>query len=397
MDAGISRTEVAAIASSSAVSIVAVMPVFLTGALVIPMAADLAFGAAGLGIAAALFRGTQAVTSPFLGRFADRIGSTRALKLAALASAICSLGIASTANSLLVLCAWLCVGSTANALGQPAANRLLIHRVAERRRGKGFGLKQAAVPASSMLAGVSVPLIGLTIGWRWAFVIAGSIALSISLVLGSRSRGPRAAKPPRDDAPRTPLEGRSTLLMMSVAFGLGVSATAVVPTFFVDSAVTAGATQSLAGLVLAVGSISAILVRLVGGAIVDRFRIKPLRLCAMLLAVGTVGLVLLASGESQTMSLGVVLAMGGAWGFNGIFWYAMVSYYPATPGRVTGVLAPGGFIGATTGVAVFGFVAEGTGYRSAWSLAAGLAVLAAVGMLVGGARFSSTTKGISHA
>ena len=66
--------------------------------------------------------------------------------------------------------ALLALGAAANALGQLASNAALAQHVPARRQGLSFGVKQAAIPVSTLLAGAAVPTVALTAGWRWAFV-----------------------------------------------------------------------------------------------------------------------------------------------------------------------------------------------------------------------------------
>src|SRR4029453_10793467 len=72
----------------------------------------------------------------------------------------------------------LTVGAAANALGQLASNSSLAQHVPARRQGLSFGVKQAAIPICTLLAGASVPIVALTLGWRWAFVLAAVLAVA---------------------------------------------------------------------------------------------------------------------------------------------------------------------------------------------------------------------------
>jgi len=41
------------------------------------------------------------------------------------------------------------------------------------------GAKQSSGPYATLLAGPSVPLVALTVGWRWAFVLAAPGAMAL--------------------------------------------------------------------------------------------------------------------------------------------------------------------------------------------------------------------------
>ncbi len=71
----------------------------------------------------------------------------------------------------IVLCA------PANGLGQLASNTVLTEWAPEKHRGLLFGAKQASVPLCIMIGGLSVPVVALTLGWRWAFVFGAALVL----------------------------------------------------------------------------------------------------------------------------------------------------------------------------------------------------------------------------
>lgn len=367
-------------------TVVGVLPVYLTGAMAVQITDDLVFGTAALGVAVAMFRVAGAATSSHLGRVADRIGSVASLRLAALISMVAAVGIATTAVNWLALVAWLMFAATANALGQPAANRLLVRTVPSGRQGAAFGVKQSAPPAASMLAGAAVPAVALTVGWRWAYLLG--VVLAIVVLVGAGRRPPPAERASSASTPRPKLRDRRTVLVLATALGLSTTASTTVPAFFVDASVRGGGSPEVAGTLLAVASAAAILTRLVGGAIADRLSGGHLRLCAALLAVGTLGLALLAVGTPTAMAAGVVVALVGTWGFNGVFVFALMRAYPDTPGAATGATMPGALIGGIVGPITFGALAEGLSYTGAWLFAAAAAVAAVVGFVIASARLA---------
>lgn len=369
-----------ALTLGGAATVVGVLPVFLAGAMAVQLTADLNFGLAGLGAAVAIFRATGALTSVHLGRLADRLGSTWSIRLASSVAAIGSLGIAATATSWATLVAWLIFISSANSLAQPAANRLLIRNVRADKLGSAFGVKQSAPPLASMLAGLSVPLIALTFGWRWAYVAAAALSLVVILAAGRR---PSAATPVSQDKQRPKLDAGRSIVLLAAAFGLATIASSAIPVFYVDAAAKAGQPVQTAGAILAAASVAAIIVRLTAGILSDRFPSGHLRLCAALLAVGTCGLGLLATSDPSMMAVGVVVGLAGAWGLNGVFWFALVRAHPTTPGAVTGAVAPGGLLGTTIGPIMFGLIADNVTHGAAWLAAACVGLLGVFGMLLG--------------
>ncbi|CAM01226.1 MFS transporter [Saccharopolyspora erythraea] len=144
---------------------VCVSPVFLVGGLGVQLQQELRFGAATLGVAAAGFFAVAAVSSRVMGSVVERIGYRRGMRLAAASSSLCLLGLAvAPCTGWMLAVLW--VAGLPNALGQPAANVMITEGVPVRRRGLGFGVKQSAIPIATLLAGITVPLVALTIGWR---------------------------------------------------------------------------------------------------------------------------------------------------------------------------------------------------------------------------------------
>jgi predicted MFS family arabinose efflux permease len=272
------------------------------------------------------------------------------------------------------------IGGTGIAIALPATNRLLVNSVPLERRGLGFGIKQSSLPAASVLAGISVPLIALTVGWRYAFWLGCVMSIIVLLTIGRRS--PQARQAARERPKPGPMEQRSLILVMAIAFGIGNFASSAMPAFYVDAAVRAGTSPSLAGTVLAGSGLAAIAVRFTSGIASDRIKSGHLRLCAALFAIGATGQVMLATGRPTPMAFGVFIGMAGVWGVNGIFWYALMNAYPNTPGTATGVVATIGHAGGTLGPLVFGGVAETVSYGAAWVVTGAAAVAAAAAMLV---------------
>jgi predicted MFS family arabinose efflux permease len=302
------------------------------------------------------------------------------MRLAMGCTAGASAGIALTAGSLPTLVAWMMLGGCAFSLGQAGANRLLIRSV-RTRQGLAFGLKQAAAPAASGLAGLSVPIATLTLGWRWAFGLVAVFAVAIFAFSGASETSPTTRASRAHRVP--PLERRAALLVLAIAFAFATAASASVLAFYVDSAVGAGTPPRLAGAILAVGSLLTIIVRLLLGVLSDRLERGHLRLCAGLLAFGAFGYVLLATGRPGPMALGAIMAMAGAWGMNGVFWFAVVRAYSDQPGALTGALLPGTLLGGAVGPMALGFLGDAFGYSASWWSGAFLAMSAATVMLLG--------------
>lgn len=381
------RASLGAIVIGGAATVIGSLPGLLTGALAPQLAEALAFGVAGLGTAFAIQSGAGALASVPLGRVVDRLGAARSIRLAMLVTATIAFLIATVTRSFVALVALLVVGSLAKRLIEPAANRLLMDHVGQRRLGLAFGLKQSAPPAAVLLAGLSVPIVATVWGWRGAYAIAGVLAVGVAAAVWRRStpRVRAVSEPGRssDDSPSDAGPDRRTLLILTIAFGLANGASVTVPVFYVSAAVFAGTSPAAAGIMLAVASSVAIGMRLLLGVVTDRLVDGHLRLCGAMLASGAVGFGLLATGHTVLVTGGVILALAGAWGFSGVFWFTMVRSNPSAAGTVTGKVAPGALIANSLSPLLFGLIAERASFAVGWGFAGVMAALAAGGMILG--------------
>jgi hypothetical protein len=66
---------------------------------------------------------------------------------------------------------------------EPACNWLLVRSVPTGQQGLAFGMKQAANPLAASLSGLAVPVLGMTVGWRWAFALVGLLAALAAVTL----------------------------------------------------------------------------------------------------------------------------------------------------------------------------------------------------------------------
>src|SRR5215217_7337314 len=249
-----------------AVATVGVLPAFLTGGLAVQIRDELEFGSAALGLAVAAFFASSSLASAVMGRLVERIGAHRGMRLAALGSAASLLGVALLAASWAGLVACLVLGGLANAASHPATNLSLAREVPAGRQGLSFGVKQAAIPVATLLAGLAVPTIAVTLGWRWAFAGGAALALAVALLVpaGAPKSIVRQTRVTREKDART-----GPLFLLALGIGLGSTAATPLGAFLVESSVAAGLRVETAGLLLAAGSAASIVVRVVFGRLAD--------------------------------------------------------------------------------------------------------------------------------
>ncbi|MPZ72070.1 MAG: MFS transporter [Nitriliruptorales bacterium] len=372
------RSSRATVATSVLATTAGVFPGFLTGAVSVQLGEDLGVGPATTGVLVALFFAVGAVVSGPGGRLAEHVGAVPGLRAATATTAGVLVTLAVAAQNTVHLGAGLAVAGVANAVVQPAVNGLLVGAIPTRRRGLAFGIKQSGVPASTLLGGLVVPTLAVTLGWRAAFAAGAAVAFLAAVVIHGHAETVPAAS---SDAARPVLS--PWLLMVALGTALGAAAGSVLGVFTVASAVSADVPAGVAGVLLTAGSLTAIAVRVVMGSVVDRTG-GGFGTVAAMLAAGSVGYVLLAGGGGVwLLTTGVLVAFGLGWGWNGVLNFAVADTHADRPAAATGITQAGVYVGGTVGPAAFGVAAQSFGFPPAWVATAGVSLVAAVLMFIG--------------
>jgi MFS family permease len=351
----------------------AVMPAFLVGAAAPLIGQDFGFTPTALGATVAAFFIATSMLSVVGGHLSDRYGARSMLRLAAFGSFFSLCGIAATATSFERLLVWIVIGGAAAGVALPAAS-LAITTGAQLRPGFMFGWKQSAPPVASLLAGVAVPTLGMSIGWRWSFMGAATLPLIGAFLLPSFP--PRSAtRPASGDSPALPY---GALIPIAVGSAFSSAAALSMGGFLVSSAVDGGIDEGTAAVILAAGSVAGISMRLLVGWRADFHTDGHLRAVAVMVAGGAMGHLMLAmqGGVSATL-LGAILGYGLGYGWSGLLFFAVVNLCPQAPAAATGVVNMGATAGAGLGPVLFGIMAASS-YRLAWIAAAAVSGLAAV-------------------
>jgi MFS family permease len=337
------------------------LPLSLISAQILQLERDIGFGVGRLGLATAAYFGAAAVTANPAGRLVAGLGPGRSLRIGGyLIVAACLIAGTATTWWLLPLAA--AVGGVANGMIQVAANLTIFDGVSRRRQGVSFGAKQAAVPLAGVLAGISLPLIGLVFGWRWVFALAGLLALTLA-VSAPQFSGARAATRAEGRIGRPPV----SLLLLALGGIAGAMAGNGLSLFIVPSAVDVGIGEAAAGAVLAACSLLVVAVRLGAGWLVDRNQSIGFAEMAWLAGAGAIGAFVLFATSTPTLYLvSMPLALLGAWGWPGIIFFTVVHSYPDLPARASGVVLSGNLTGTVIGPLVVGSLAGRGNYPGAW-------------------------------
>jgi MFS family permease len=361
-----------------AATTVVALPTLLVGGLAVLMQRDLRFGASELGAAIAIAFFVAALAAIPAGRLADRLGPKRTTSIGLACALVALLGLGTVVNDWIQLAVCLSFAGAAITTVQLGVNVLLARRIPPGQQGLAFGIKQAAVPMASLIAGLALPLIGLTVGWRAAFLLAAAcIPLLLWLVPDARAGRSAATTHEAAGVPLRPL------LLLGVGMALASAGGNSTPAFIVSSAVDRGLAPAGAGLVLAGGSVVGILVRVLAGWLGDYLGRGSLLLVAGLVSIGAVGFVGLSLADDPALiAIFAALAFGGGWGWGGLTLLALSRISPGAPGRAMGIVQIGPMSGAVLGPLVFGGLAERVSFGAAWSTMAVLAVLGVATILL---------------
>lgn len=357
-------------AVSLATMVAAIAPVHLFGALAPDIQDEFGFGDAQQGYAVAAYFAVSALLSSWGGALSDRLGPTPALRFGTTMAGIGTLGMLVAPSYGAVVVA-LCVAGVGNAINQPSNNTFISGGVPPHRRGFALGIKQAAIPTSTGLAGLALPTIAVSLGWQAAYVGAAALA------------GVAIIAMPRVDAPVKPPEVRvryrpsPRVWRVAIGAAFGAAAVSNIGAFLVRSLEDAGFDRTSAGAVQVLGSIALITSRVGWGALMDHRSYDRFRFATVLLIIGAFAYPMIGTGHAVLAVCGALLAYGFGWSWPGIVHLGTVEQNPDTTGAASGVVQAGMFTGAMTGPAAFGVIADTQGFGWAWFMAAALSAAAA--------------------
>jgi len=202
--------------------------------------------------------------------------------------------------------------------------------------------------------------------------ICAAGALAVGVVVGKSAGGfapaeQREPPPPPDRA----------LVAAAVGAALGSAGPCALGAYLVASGVDAGIGEGTAGVLAAAGSAASLAVRIAFGLRADRRADYGFAMVVALLASGSLGFALLATGAVLPFVAGTLLAFALGWGWPGLFNLAVVEANRHAPGAATGVTQTGIYVGAAGGPAAFGVIATEAGYGTAWAVSGALLLLAA--------------------
>jgi predicted MFS family arabinose efflux permease len=315
-----------------------------------------------------------AVISPRVGSIADTMGAKRSTT-ATIAFATTALVGLAIAPSYWVIVAAALLGGVAQALANPATNKLIALHVEPGRRGVITGIKQSGVTAASALGGALLPPVAIVAGWRWAvalFALIATVGGVLSLLIPDDPPG--SAPPARGE--RGPLD---PYIFRVAAYGfiLGGAGTAIFTFLPLYAEEALGLGPASAGLAVTVTGVAGVVGRILWGRFAEvRFGTwRSLEYIAVLAAVAAAVLVAAAS-VSWLVWLAAVLTGFSASAWNSVGMLAVIeTVTPAQAGRASGVVLLGFLGGLGVGAPAFGYSIDRLGtYGPGWT-AVGIAFL----------------------
>ncbi len=355
-------------------TIMTVLPGFLVGALSVQARADFGVSKATYGWGLGSFFLAATLGSAVLGTTAQRVGPRRQVIAALVVSLTTSIAVAALASSFLMFALALAVAGLANSANQSAIN-LLLSQAKLPRLGLAIALKQSGMPAASLLGGLAVPAIAVTVGWRWAYVLCAVGAACAAALVASRVEPIGSVTKAKSPQPLTP---RAGLVQASAGFGCMAYAAGALNAWLVSSAHDhSGISEGRAGLLLSLGAAFGVGIRLFFGTRLDTSTASPLRAAAVLSSLGGVGLALLSFSSPITTLISTVLAFGCGWIWPVFTNFGVVRANREAAAAASGVTQTGVYLGVFLGPLLSGWLIESFGYNAMWLLTAGVMVVGA--------------------
>lgn len=360
-----------AVLAAVSVNLMGVLSLFLTGAMSVQIGREFGVNPTTIGALASLFAVSTTAGSAPLGRQVRRLGVRHSM-WAATAASSAALLVCALSPSVVVLALGLVIGGLGNAIGQPAGNALVAAQVSPQRYGLGFGIKQSGIPLATTLGGLAVPLVALTLGWRYAYVIAALAAVAAVLLVPPD----RPATEQRSEQ-QIPAELVGRLWLLASGLVAAVMAATSIGALGAAGGVQAGLSESTAGYLVAAGGLAGLAVRLAAGVSADRRTFDPLRAVSALIVLGAAGWFLMSTGVQTLFVVGLVTANAFGWGWPGLQHLAVARRFPTSTAAASGVAQTGVAAGLLIGPLSLGIIASQT-WTGMWLIAGMSALVGAV-------------------
>lgn len=281
------------------------------------------------------------------------------------------------------------LGGVAYGYSQPYTNFLIMRKCELKMQGFAFGLKQAAIPAATLLCSLTIPLFAGPIGWRNVFWVIAACALMYAILTALLTWNSNTKK--RAITKERELSLNKHLLFLAIAGGCGAMIGNSLGGFLITSLTHGGLSMFMASMVAAAASITNIFVRIFAGIVTDRHPSSSTTILIQMFIVGVFGTGMLMLSLPLTQILGAILAYGGGWGWAGLLHYVTGKSYPGNEGQATAISQMGVSTGAAIGPLLFGYLFSNLGPNIAWLSMTIAGILACISITI-----ANSAKPIIH-
>ncbi|MFW5832697.1 MAG: MFS transporter [Pseudomonadota bacterium] len=355
------------LAACTAVQALLAMAMLAIAAVGPALAADLGLDAGLVGYQITTVYVTAVLCSLVAGDAVARFGAIRAMQVA-LAFAATGLTLAAVPSVPVIVLGSLVIGA-GYGLTNPAAAHLLARATTERNRNLVFSIKQTGVPLGAMLAGLVIPGITVTAGWRTALVVGALGCLCLLAAIQSLRATNDADRNPTHRLAARPfaalqLVWRTRDLRRLVVACLTFSAVQLMIMGYTVTLLVEEFAFGLvaAGAVLALVQAAGVVGRLVWGTVADRWLGGPRTLS---LTAITSAAACLALGFASWLPPEVVPAILVVLGFTAIGWNGV---YVAEVARIAGHAGAGQATGGAMTVVFVGTIVGPSAFAIAYGL-----------------------------
>lgn len=358
-----SSTTTPIIVTAALATVSCVFPGLATGALTVQASSDFNVTEGSYGWALGVFFLAAALSSTPFGYLAQQLGPQRQIVSGLLCTALVQLSIAFVIDSFAAMLVALAAAGAINSAVQSAVN-LALSQAQLPRLGLAVAIKQSAMPTSAMLGGLAVPLVALTVGWRWAYAMGGVVAMCAAIA------GIRYLPSGFADAPRRPgrsrgSTGRAVIAAAAMSGCLAFTAGAI-NAWTVSSGVNAGVSEGVAGLTVSAAAGFGVACRLLIGSRIDAASWPTLGMCARFTLVGVVAMAAMSMRAGGIHIFAALFAFGGGWVWPVFTNFALIDANRERAGAVTGVTQTGVYIGVFLAPVLTGVIIDASGYEVMW-------------------------------
>ncbi len=333
----------------------------LVGVLASFIIEDLGITRAQLGWVLGLYAVISALTSPVIGRIADRIGARVGMLAIFAATSVGFAGFAGAPGVLAMIAAAAVVG-VGQSLANPATNKMIAHEVVGGRRGLVTGIKQSGVQAGTFVGGVTFPAFAGVLGWRGVPLLLAA-ALGLVFVTAWWALPHHPVEPGEAPVAAGPLPP-STWWIALYAFLMGLGGSPVfsfLPLYGVEAV---GVSEQYAGLIVGSTALIGVFARIAWSIVSERRGefAGPLSAIAAIAVTAGVATILAEPVGVAMLWVSAILGFLSISAWNSVAMLSVIVEAGArSAGRASGIVLMGFFAGLGLAPPIFGWSVDQLG------------------------------------